>query len=51
MAANPQIRFEETKIPKAEWSIGIAWNHQRSKSVLVENLIQMAHKFLSFTIK
>ena len=47
----PQIRFAETRIPEAEWSIGIAWNRQCPRSVLVENFIQMARKFLSSTIK
>lgn len=47
----PQIRFAETKIPEAEWSIGIAWKRQHQQSVLVENFIQMARKFLSSTIK
>ena len=47
----PQIRFAETKIPEAEWSIGIAWNRQCPRSVLAENFIQMARKFLSSTIK
>ena len=47
----PQIRFAETKVPEAEWSIGIAWNCRSPKSVLAENFIQMARKFLSSTIK
>lgn len=47
----PQIRFAETRIPEAEWSIGIAWNRRCPRSVLVENFIQMARKFLSSTIK
>lgn len=47
----PQIRFVETKIPEAEWSIGIAWNRQGTRSVLVENFIQMARRFLSSAIK
>ncbi len=47
----PQIRFAETKIPEAEWSIGIAWNRQCPRSALAENFIQMARKFLSSTIK
>lgn len=47
----PQIRFAETKIPEGEWNIGIAWNRQCPRSVLVENFIQMARRFLSSTIK
>jgi DNA-binding transcriptional LysR family regulator len=47
----PQIRFAETRIPEAEWNIGIAWNRRCTRSVLVENFIQMARKFLSSTIK
>ena len=46
----PQIRFAETRIPEAEWSIGIAWNRQGAGSVLAENFIQMARKFLSSAI-
>lgn len=46
----PQIRFAETRISEAEWSVGIAWN-RGTRSVLVENFIQMARKFLSSTIK
>jgi len=40
----PQIRFAETRIPEAEWSIGIAWNRLGTRSTLVENFIQMARK-------
>jgi DNA-binding transcriptional LysR family regulator len=47
----PQIRFAETRIPEGEWNIGIAWNRQCARSVLVENFIQMARKFLSSTIQ
>lgn len=47
----PQIRFTETRVPEAEWSIGIAWNREGARSVLVENFIQMARKLLSSTIK
>lgn len=47
----PQIRFAETKVPEGEWSIGIAWNRRSARSVLMENFIQMARRFLSSTIK
>jgi DNA-binding transcriptional LysR family regulator len=47
----PQIRFAETRVPEAEWSIGIAWNRQCQPSVLMENFIQMARKFLSSSIQ
>ena len=47
----PQIRFAETRIREAEWTIGIAWNRHCQRSLLMENFIQMAHKFLSSTIK
>ncbi len=47
----PQIRFAETRIAEAEWSIGIAWNCQSPRPVLVDNFIQMARRFLSSTIK
>ena len=47
----PQIRFAETRVPEAEWSIGIAWNRRSPRSVLVENFIQMARKFLPSKIK
>ncbi|MGA2535861.1 MAG: LysR substrate-binding domain-containing protein, partial [Terracidiphilus sp.] len=47
----PQIRFAETRVSEAEWSIGIAWNRQCPPSVLMENFIQMARKFLSSAIK
>ena len=43
----PQIRFAETRIPEAEWSIGIAWNRLGTRSTLVENFIQMARKLPS----
>lgn len=47
----PQIRFAETKVPEGEWSIGIAWNRRSQRSVLMENFIQMARRFLSSTVK
>lgn len=47
----PQIRFAETRIPEAEWTIGIAWNRLGTRSTLVENFVQMARKFLSSRIK
>ena len=42
----PQIRFAETRIPEAEWTIGIAWNSRSPRSMLMENFIQMAGKHL-----
>jgi DNA-binding transcriptional LysR family regulator len=47
----PQIRFAETRVSEAEWNIGIAWNSQHPPSVLMENFIQMARKFLSPAIQ
>ncbi len=47
----PQIRFGETRVPEAEWSIGVAWNRRGVRSVLVENFIQMARKLLTSSIK
>jgi DNA-binding transcriptional LysR family regulator len=47
----PQIRFAETRVPEAQWNIGIAWNRKCPPSVLMKNFIQMARKFLSSTIQ
>lgn len=47
----PQIRFAETRISEAEWSIGIAWNRHSPRSLLMDNFIQMARKFLSSTVQ
>lgn len=47
----PQVRFAETRVPEAEWSVGIAWHRYYPRSVLTENFIQMAHKFISTTIR
>jgi DNA-binding transcriptional LysR family regulator len=47
----PQIRFAETRVSEAEWNIGIAWNRQCPPSLLMENFIQMARKFLSSAIQ
>ncbi|MGA2653587.1 MAG: LysR substrate-binding domain-containing protein [Terracidiphilus sp.] len=47
----PQIRYAETRVAEAEWSIGIAWNRRCPPSVLMENFIQMARKFLSSAIQ
>lgn len=47
----PQLRFADTMVPEAEWSIGIAWNRRCPPSVLMENFIQMARKFLSSAIQ
>ncbi len=47
----PQIQFGETRVPEAEWTIGIAWNRQGTRSVLVENFIQMARKLLTSSIR
>jgi hypothetical protein len=47
----PQIRFAETRVPEAEWNIGIAWLRQGQQTMLVENFIHMARRALSSTIK
>lgn len=47
----PQIRFAETRIAEGEWEIGIAWSRQHPRSVLMENFIQMARRFLSAAIQ
>lgn len=47
----PQIRFAETRVPEAEWEIGIAWNRQHPRSVLMKNFVQMARRLLSSTFQ
>jgi DNA-binding transcriptional LysR family regulator len=47
----PQIQFAETKVSEAEWNIGIAWHREDHQSVLMENFIRMARRFISSTIK
>lgn len=47
----PQIRFAETRVAEAEWSVGIAWHRHYPRSVLAENFIQMAHKHISPAIR
>jgi DNA-binding transcriptional LysR family regulator len=47
----PQIRFAETRIPEAEWSIGMAWNRRGPRSVMAENFMQMARRHLSSAIQ
>jgi DNA-binding transcriptional LysR family regulator len=47
----PQIRFAETRVPEGEWTIGIAWNRLCPRSVLVENFIRMARRFISSAIQ
>jgi len=47
----PQIRFAETRIPEAEWNIGIAWNSHGPRSVLVKKFIEMARKYLSSAVQ
>ena len=47
----PQIRFAETRVPEAEWNIGIAWNRRCPQSVLAKNFIRMARKSLSSAIQ
>lgn len=42
----PQIRFAETRVPEAEWNIGIAWNRRFPQSVLAQNFVTMARKLL-----
>lgn len=43
----PQIRFAETRVPEAEWTIGIAWNRRSPQSVLAKNFLRMARNSLS----
>jgi DNA-binding transcriptional LysR family regulator len=47
----PQIRFAETRVPEAEWSIGIAWNRRLPQSVLANNFMRMSRKFLSSAVQ
>ena len=47
----PQIRFIETRVPEAEWSIGIAWNRQLPLSPLASNFRSMAKKWVTVRVK
>lgn len=47
----PQIRFIETKVPEAEWAIGIAWNRQRPLSPLAVNFRRMAKKWVTVQVR
>ena len=47
----PQIRFIETKVPEAEWSIGIAWNRQLPLSPLAINFRSMAKKWVTVHVR
>lgn len=47
----PQIRFAETCIPEAEWSIGIAWNRCLGNSPVVTKFRSMAERYLSATVR
>jgi len=47
----PQIRFAETKVPEAEWSIGIAWNRLFLLSPMTKNFRSMAQRWLTPTIR
>ncbi len=47
----PQIRFSETQVPEAEWTIGIAWNRQPQPSALITQFISMARKSISGSIR
>lgn len=47
----PQIRFAETKIPEAAWSIGIAWSRLFSLSPMAVNFRDMAQRWLTPTIR
>ena len=47
----PQIRFIETKVPEAEWSIGIAWNRQLPLSPLAINFRSMAKKCVTVHVR
>ncbi len=47
----PQIRFAETLIPEAEWSIGLAWNRRFAFSPLMTNFRAMAERWITATIR
>ena len=47
----PQIRFAETKVSEAEWSIGIAWNRQFPLSQLAINFRGMAEKLVTAHVR
>ncbi len=47
----PQIRFIETRVPEAEWSIGIAWNRQLPLSPLATNFRSMAKKWVTAHVR
>ena len=47
----PQIRFAETNVSEAEWSIGIAWNRQLPLSQLAINFRSMAKKWVTLHVR
>ena len=47
----PQIRFAETEVPEAEWSIGIAWNRKIPLSQLALNFRSMAMKWVTTHVR
>jgi len=47
----PQIRFVDTRVPEAEWIIGIAWNRKYQQSELATNFRRMARRLISASIK
>ena len=47
----PQIRFAETKVAEAEWSIGMAWNNQLPLSRTATNFKGMAKRWLTATVR
>ena len=47
----PQIRFAETRVPEAEWTIGLAWNRLAPEGELALNFRRMARRLISASIK
>ena len=47
----PQVRFIETKVPDAEWSIGIAWNRRTPLPQLAINFRSMAKKWVTTHVR
>ena len=47
----PQIRFAETYIREAEWSIGVAWNRLLGDSPVVMRFRSMAERYLTATVR
>ena len=47
----PQIRFADTRVPEAEWAIGMAWNRLLPQSELANNFKRMARRVISASIQ